>query len=86
MASSDNVDYMTIGAFALSSGLTIDALRHYHDISLLVPDEIDRVTGYRRYSHDQVRRAQAIRDLRSTDMGIEQISEILGGWEAYGGE
>lgn len=69
---------MSIGAFALASGLTIDALRHYHEQGLLVPAQVDQPTGYRRYSLDQVRLAQAIRALRSVHLSLEEISELVG--------
>jgi DNA-binding transcriptional MerR regulator len=68
---------MTIGSFALASGLTIEALRHYHDVGLLVPAEVDSVTGYRRYSFTQVRRGQAIRMLRSIHMPLDEIEQVL---------
>jgi DNA-binding transcriptional MerR regulator len=77
MISSSTGSYMTIGAFALSSGLSIEALRHYHELELLVPAHVDPATAYRRYSADQLPRAQAIRRLRSLDMTLDQIAEVL---------
>jgi DNA-binding transcriptional MerR regulator/catechol 2,3-dioxygenase-like lactoylglutathione lyase family enzyme len=77
MISSSPDSYMTIGAFALSSGLSIEALRHYHELGLLVPAHVDPATAYRRYSADQLPRAQAIRRLKSLDMTLDQIAEVL---------
>lgn len=77
MATADQLQGLTIGAFALASGLTIEALRHYHEVDLLVPAEVDPVSGYRRYSLDQVRRAQAIRTLRAIRMPLPAIAEVL---------
>ena len=68
---------MTIGSFALASGLTVDALRYYHEQGLLVPASVDDSTGYRRYSLDQVRRAQAIRALRGVNVPLEEIVALL---------
>lgn len=77
MTTSDRSQNMTIGAFALASGLTIEALRHYHEVELLIPEEVDAVSGYRRYHLDQVRRAQAIRALRGIHLPLEGIREVL---------
>jgi DNA-binding transcriptional MerR regulator len=68
---------MTIGAFALASGLTIEALRHYHEVGVLVPAKVDQATGYRRYGLDQVRRAHAIRTLRRIHMPLQAVGEVL---------
>ena len=68
---------MTIGSFALASGLTVDALRHYHEQGLLVPAAVDEATGYRRYSLDQVRLAQTIRTLRGVQLPLEEIGSLL---------
>ncbi|KAA1006630.1 MerR family DNA-binding transcriptional regulator, partial [Pseudonocardia sp. EV170527-09] len=40
---------VSIGDFALMSGLSRKALRHYHDIGILEPAHIDPDTGYRFY-------------------------------------
>jgi DNA-binding transcriptional MerR regulator len=41
-------DLLSIGVFALVSGLSINALRHYDDLGLLRPAVVDPLTGYRR--------------------------------------
>ena len=53
--------------------LSVKALRHYHDVGLLEPVDIDSATGYRRYSTAQVSTAQAIRRFRELDMPIEHV-------------
>ena len=45
---------VSIGEFSRLTHLTVKTLRHYHDVGLLVPDEVDRYTGYRRYGTGQV--------------------------------
>ena len=64
---------LNIGAFAVLSGLSIDALRHYDDIGLLPPAEVDPVTAYRRYAPEQLAAARRIRALRAVDLPIEEI-------------
>ena len=53
---------LQIGMFSLASGLSIKALRAYHEQSILVPASVDPRTGYRAYTVDQL--ADTIRDLR----------------------
>lgn len=68
---------LTIGEFSKMTYLSVKALRHYHDVGLLEPVEIDPSSGYRRYSADQVATAQAIRRFRDLDMPLEQVRTVL---------
>jgi len=68
---------MTIGAFSRASRLSAKALRFYHREGLLTPARVDPHTGYRGYEPDQIVEAQVIRHLRSLDMPIELIRNIL---------
>ena len=62
-----------IGAFSLLSGLSIAALRHYDEIDLLRPADVDARTNYRRYDPNQVVTARTIRALRAVDVPIEDV-------------
>jgi DNA-binding transcriptional MerR regulator len=68
---------ITIGYFARMTHLSIKALRHYHDVGVLVPAEVDASSGYRFYRPDQVPLAQAIRRFRDLGMPLEDIKAIL---------
>jgi DNA-binding transcriptional MerR regulator len=68
---------IAIGHFARMTHLSIKALRHYHDVGLLVPAEVDASSGYRFYRLDQVPVAQAIRRFRDLGMPLEDIKAIL---------
>lgn len=68
---------MTIGRFSRLSGLSIHALRHYDDLNLLRPAEVDEATGYRRYLPSQVAAARLIVDLRWLDVPLEDVRVIL---------
>jgi predicted enzyme related to lactoylglutathione lyase len=70
-------ELMTIGQFANLSGLSVHALRHYDDVGLLAPAQIDPASGYRRYRRDQLGRARLIRALRWTDLPIEEIRHVI---------
>lgn len=43
---------LSIGDFSKMTHLSIKALRHYHDVGLLAPAEVDRTSGYRYYRPD----------------------------------
>lgn len=47
---------ISIGEFALSTGLSVNALRFYDERGLLVPAEVDPHTGYRRDGRRRARR------------------------------
>jgi DNA-binding transcriptional MerR regulator len=68
---------LTIGEFSKMTYLSVKALRHYHDVGLLEPADIDPTTGYRRYSTAQVPIAHAIRRFRDLEMPIEQVRAVL---------
>jgi DNA-binding transcriptional MerR regulator len=68
---------LTIGEFSKMTYLSVKALRHYHDVGLLEPADIDPSSGYRLYTADQVATAQAIRRFRDLDMPIDQVRTVL---------
>lgn len=68
---------MTIGEFALSTGLSAKALRFYDERGLLPPAEVDPHSGYRRYSAAQLKSAIAIRVLRAAGMSLEAVAEAI---------
>lgn len=70
-------EWMGIGAFAQLSGLTVETLRHYHQLGLLVPAEVDVRTGYRRYQLRQLPRARTLAALRDVGMPLEEVAAIV---------
>lgn len=67
----------TIGQFAQLTGLTVKALRHYDAAGVLTPARVDETTGYRHYSPDQVRDAATVALLRSMEVPLPTIREVL---------
>jgi DNA-binding transcriptional MerR regulator len=67
-----------IGRFARLAGLTVPQLRHYDRRGILVPATRDRRSGYRYYSEAQAAAARAIALLRSIDVPLADIQELLG--------
>jgi DNA-binding transcriptional MerR regulator len=68
---------LSISDFSRATQLGVKALRHYHRIGLLVPAEVDDLSGYRRYDPDQLADALVIKRFRDLDMPLEQIAEVL---------
>jgi len=76
-------ELVTIGTFSLLTGLSIPTLRHYDDIGLLRPAEVDSRSGYRRYSYAQLDTARRVRLLRAAEVSTEDIATMLdaiAGW------
>ena len=77
MEARDAEDLIPIGRFARLSGLSVGALRHYDELDLLRPADVDRFTGYRRYRPEQLEVARAIGRLRDLEVPIEEIRVLL---------
>jgi DNA-binding transcriptional MerR regulator len=69
--------HLTIGEFARRSWLSTKALRLYDARGILVPDVVDPVTGYRRYSEAQLDLARLVVLLRRIDMPLSEIRIVL---------
>src|SRR5512136_502783 len=68
---------LKIGDFAWLSQVTVETLRHYDRIGLLKPVRLDRFTGYRYYSLDQLPRLNRILALKDLGLPLEKIRQML---------
>jgi DNA-binding transcriptional MerR regulator/effector-binding domain-containing protein len=68
---------VTIGDFSRATHLSVKTLRHYHEVGLLEPSEVDPGSGYRYYSEDQLPLAQVIRRLRGLQMPVAEVKEVV---------
>lgn len=66
-----------IGDFSRMTYLSVKALRHYHDVGVLEPAEVDPATGYRFYAATQVGPAQMVRRLRDLGMPLDAVRDVL---------
>jgi DNA-binding transcriptional MerR regulator len=69
---------MTAGRFGQETLLSAKALRIYADRGLLAPRWVDPSNGYRYYGDEQVRTGWLIALLRSADLSLEDIADIVG--------
>lgn len=72
---------LKIGDFSKLSRISIRMLRHYDDIGLLVPEDIDVFTNYRYYSESQLPIADRITALKDMGFSLATILEILKNYE-----
>ncbi len=68
---------LKIGEFSKLSRISVRMLRHYDEIGLLKPAEIDRFTDYRYYREDQLPTAGRIAALREIGFSLADIVRIL---------
>ena len=68
---------VTIGDFSRATHLSVKTLRHYHEVGLLEPSQIDPGNGYRYYTEQQIPTAQVIRRLRGLQMPIAEVKAVL---------
>ena len=68
---------LKIGEFSKLSRVSIRMLRHYDDIGLLKPAEIDEFTGYRYYHEEQLFIIGRITSLKDMGFALADIIKIL---------
>ena len=70
---------LKIGEFSKLSHLTVKALRFYEKEGLLIPEAVDKWTGYRFYETRQLEEAAKIKAYRQLDLSIDEIKAIMNG-------
>jgi DNA-binding transcriptional MerR regulator len=69
----------SIGEFARMGTVSIRTLRHYDEIGLLHPAQVDPDTGYRSYSADQLGQLNRIIALKDLGFSLSQTAKLLSG-------
>lgn len=72
---------LKIGEFSKLSRVSVRMLRHYDDIGLLKPVEIDPFTGYRYYEVDQLLVIGRITSLKDMGFRLSEIIKILDSYD-----
>ena len=72
---------LKIGEFSKLSRVSIRMLRHYDDIGLLKPAEIDEFTGYRYYREEQLFYVGRITSLKDMGISLADIIKILDSYD-----
>jgi DNA-binding transcriptional MerR regulator len=66
-----------IGDFSQLGQVSIRTLRLYDEMNLLKPAQIDKFTGYRYYTIEQLPRLNRILALKDLGLSLEQIGELI---------
>lgn len=70
---------MKIGEFAAACNLPVSVLRYYDNCGLLKPVYVDRFTGYRHYSKNQISVCKRISELKEAAFSLAEIKLIISG-------
>jgi DNA-binding transcriptional MerR regulator len=73
------VKVLRVGEFSRLSQVTVKALHYYDEMGLLKPASIDRFTGYRYYTVEQLPRIHRIIAFKELGLSLEQIAVLLDG-------
>jgi DNA-binding transcriptional MerR regulator/effector-binding domain-containing protein len=68
---------LKIGEFSKIVRVSARMLRYYEENGLLKPVEIDRFTGYRLYSMEQISELRRVTELRDAGFNVDEIAEAL---------
>lgn len=66
-----------IGEFSKLSQVTIKTLRHYEEVGLLIPFEVDQWSGYRYYDISQLEKIGHIIYLKKVGFSLDEIKEVF---------
>lgn len=72
-----NNNKFKIGEFSKLNRISVKTLRHYDEIGLLKPHEVDDWTGYRYYDASQFQKVSAILYLKKLRFSLEEIREMF---------
>ena len=68
---------LQIGEFSRICQVSVKTLHHYDKIGLLIPAEVDQVTGYRYYQVEQIDTMNYIQRLKRYGFSLEEIQQII---------
>jgi DNA-binding transcriptional MerR regulator len=68
---------LNIGEFARAGGVTVRMLRHYDQLGLLTPAEVDPWSGRRRYDLSQLGKLHRIVTLKELGFTLGQVADLL---------
>ena len=70
---------MKIGEIAAFFNVSVKAVRIYEKKGIIRPARIDKQTGYRYYTADQVQQLNALMELKGLGFSLNEIREIMQG-------
>jgi DNA-binding transcriptional MerR regulator/effector-binding domain-containing protein len=70
---------LKVGEFARLAQVSIRLLHYYDQLGLLSPATVDRSSGYRLYSADQLPRLHRILALKDLGLSLEEVARLIDG-------
>jgi len=70
---------LKVGEFARLAQVSIRLLHYYDQLGLLSPAMVDRSSGYRFYSADQLPRLHRILALKDLGLSLEEVARLIDG-------
>lgn len=64
-----------IGEFSKKVDISIRTLRYYDEYGVLVPNKVDKLTGYRFYDEANLQECELIKLLKSVNFTLEEIKK-----------
>lgn len=68
---------LKIGNFSKLSRISVRMLRHYDELGLLKPADVDKYTGYRYYNESQLLQAERIQVLKNMGFSLLETQQMI---------
>ncbi|MDQ0062151.1 MerR family transcriptional regulator [Paenibacillus harenae] len=72
-----NDQYYSIGQVAKICNISIQTLRYYDKIGLVIPNHTDKLSGYRYYSNRDLLYVKIVQDMKMLQFSLDEIGEML---------
>lgn len=70
-------EYLSIGQMAKLNNVSVQSLRHYEKLGLMVPSYINHDTGYRYYSMKDFATIDLIKQCKAMGLSLEEIKDVI---------
>ncbi|MRN53318.1 MerR family transcriptional regulator [Paenibacillus sp. LC-T2] len=67
----------SIGHAARICNISVQTLRYYDKIGLVIPNHTDKLTGYRYYANQDLLRIMIVQDMKMLQFSLEEIGTLL---------
>ncbi|WP_250673734.1 MerR family transcriptional regulator [Paraclostridium ghonii] len=74
--------YLSIGQMAKLNNISVQTLRHYEKLELLIPSYTNENTGYRYYSMKDFNTIDLIKQCKAMGMSLEEIKDVTNNYKS----
>ncbi|MCL6602129.1 MAG: MerR family transcriptional regulator [Paenibacillus sp.] len=72
-----NDQYYSIGQAAKICNISVQTLRYYDKLGLVIPSDTDKLTGYRYYSNRDLLYIKIVQDMKMLHLSLDEIGVML---------